>query len=287
MNASVINFTPNNILVFESDTKYSQKILYNYMPKLIKLLNKVSSADLAEALENYPSDSEFTDQINQLIAYIKESLTPELTFRAYLHPGDYIACDPMKYIYVVSILKIRKKITLAVDRLDIEELPMINKDLYIQVINPDNRISERFSSFVSKLTISSGKNIKQLSSKYRIAKGIEVGPRKAGNHEDCFVYNWVLTRHPFSYIQVDTRSVKDKINNMYKNLLYDKHENQKNGNNMMMWAFIFLVIFIIVVVAIGLIWTFFISRDRTEPDQVVKREVEVRTVREPRETNYV
>jgi len=257
------------------------------MPKLIKLLNQISSADLAEALENYPNDSEFMDQVNQLIGYIKDSLTPELDFRAYLHPGDYIACDPKKYIYIVSILKIRKKITLAIDRLDVEELPMINKDIYIQIISPDNRISERFSNFVSKLTISGGKNIKQLSSKYRIAKGIEVGPRTAGNHEDCFVYNWILTRHPFSYIQVDTRTVKDRINNMYKSLLYDKHENEKTGNNMLMWVFIFMIIFIIIIVGAGLVWTFFISRDRSQPDEVVRREVEVRTVKEPRETNYV
>lgn len=104
MELKITNFSGDNILLFESDKLYDNKMLFKSIPNLSKTLNRINNFSWTDTFaENIDAD-----KIKNLIMKIKNSFQPLLKFLSFVLVEDSYTLNNLwnlpKYIYVISII---------------------------------------------------------------------------------------------------------------------------------------------------------------------------------------
>lgn len=262
MNKTYTNFSDNNLILFESDKFFKQKVLYKYIPKLKNYLQYMSELDFQENFQEYQ------EKYNELISYIKQSLTPELNYLGYITPGNSIqsmytgATSENKYIYAVSMLALKNKFSVAIDIKEVVEFDRQNNGLFdpsvyevvVQIIRPNNRLNSLYEEVISKMRPSDGS---RYITKGMMARNELASIRKPGIYDSISYINWVLTRDHFKYVSFDTKAFKNRITGKYNEEIKQmrEHDSKKTKmyNGFIIGMFVFFVVAIVLAVIFAII----------------------------------
>lgn len=297
MNRYYINYTNNNLLLFESMRKYSNKELFSYLSKLKIYLNKLNEIDSVRDYEG------FVSEYRLLIQYIKNTLTPELSYVGYLTPGDTNNIDvpggdmgdkrldginsgfssrddssDMNFSYAVSLLIMKDKISIAIDRVHLPSfyeraynVPSVT-DVYIQIVSPKNKKSTIYMNIYRSLFASTGRQFNKMISRESISRGEALGYKAPDVYNSVLYVNWVLSRDYYKYVSFSTVDAKDRIIEGYRARLSSEGTDWTSY----MWVglvFLFIVLLIVACIFTGLIVWRMIDRDVTRNEVVNRTEV--------------
>ena len=166
------NRTNGDLLIFTSHLKYKQKKLYQFLPKLISVLQE--------------------NNLDKLIDYIIVSFQPELAYEGLMGKNKSITLGE-SFIYAVDISNVHK-LTIAIDRAENTFATQI-----VEIESNRKGIKTNIKSeniFDSDFTKSS-----------YVFRGILPKSECLGQTDTAINSKWRLNRRYFTYIQLDSKKI--------------------------------------------------------------------------------